>query len=243
MVRLNRFLAQCGVCSRREADRLIARGEVKVNGSAVRELGVRVNSVADEVQVRGEIVRPVTALTYVMLNKPAGYVTAVKDKSTRPTVMSLVNSPLRLFPIGRLDIDSEGLLLLTNDGSLSYRLTHPRFKVPKIYRVVLDKPVNDQTVKAFGRGIKIDHSRPARGIIKRLPAGDGRVCDVTLFEGRNRQVRKMFAAAGYRVKRLQRTHLGPLALGNLKPGTWRYLSQREIDQLTNVQGLSNGNPK
>ena len=217
-----------------------------MNGKVVRTLGVQVEPGRDEIKVRGERVRAVDILIYVMLNKPAGYVTTASDEKGRPTVFNLVRTPVRLFPVGRLDRESEGLLLLTNDGELAYRLTHPRYKVPKVYRALLDRAAAPGAVKSFREGVKIDALKPARGEL-RLSPGDRRFCEVTIVEGRNRQVRRMFDALGYRVKKLERLSLGPLRLGDLAQGRWRYLTGKEIAQLEQaakplrVVGRADGN--
>lgn len=239
MIRLNRFLALSGTCSRREADRLIEAGEVKVNGKLVRTLGLQIDPDHDEVQMHGNAVAAKQARTYVALNKPIGYVTTAKDELKRPTVLRLVRTPVRLFPVGRLDLDSEGLLLLTNDGELSHRLLHPRFKIPKVYRVLLNQPAGEEVARGFARGVKIDEEhRPVRGELRFSHPHDRRICEVTVWEGRNRQVRRMFAKLGYRVKGLQRIQVGPLRLGKLQPGSWRYLSDDEIEQLFEAASLA-----
>jgi 23S rRNA pseudouridine2605 synthase len=230
-MRLNRYLAQCGLGSRREVEKLIVGGQVKVNGKAIRDLATQVEMNRDEVVVRGENVRPVTIPTYIMLNKPAGYVTTAKDEAGRKTIFELVNHPVRIFPVGRLDRDSEGLLLLTNDGELTYRLTHARFKVPKVYRVWLNQALRPAAAQQFHHGIVIDDGHRVRGELHFPKPSENRLVEVTIGEGRNRQVRKMFAALDYRVKELQRIQIGPLSLGKLKLGTWRYLTDREIKQL------------
>jgi pseudouridine synthase len=238
-MRLNRYLAQCGLGSRREVEKLITRGEVKINGKSARNLATQVDLHRDEVVVRGESVRPVALPTYIMLNKPAGYVTTAKDEAGRPTIFALVNHPMRVFPVGRLDQDSEGLLILTNDGELTYRLTHPRFKAPKVYRVLLNEALRPAAAKSFREGVIIDERHRVRGELRFPNANEHRLCEVTIFEGRNRQVRKMFAALGYRVKTLQRLQIGPLMLGKLKLGAWRYLTDKEINRLKEAAGLFN----
>lgn len=237
-MRLNRYLAQSGLGSRREVEKLITRGEVKINGQRIRDLATQVDLRRDEVLVRGDTVRPITVPTYVMLNKPAGYVTTAKDEAGRKTVFDLVNQPVRIFPVGRLDQESEGLLLLTNDGELTFRLTHPRFKVPKIYRVLLNEILRTSDAQRFRDGVVIDEKYRVRGELKFPNLKEQRLCEVTIFEGRNRQVRKMFAALGYRVKALQRIQTGPLLLGKLKLGSWRYLTDKEITQLQAAVGLA-----
>ncbi|MDZ7361645.1 MAG: rRNA pseudouridine synthase [candidate division KSB1 bacterium] len=242
-MRLNRYLAQSGLGSRREVEKLITRGEVKINGKNVHDLATRVDLLCDEVVVQGESVRPVNTLVYLMLNKPAGYVTTVKDEGSRQTIFALVKLPVRVFPVGRLDLDSEGLLLLTNDGELTYRLTHPRFKVPKVYHVLLNKPLQPTAVQLFHEGVIIDETCRVQGELRFTNVNDHRRCEVTIFEGRNRQIRKMFAALGYRVKGLQRIQIGPLLLGKLKLGAWRYLTEKEIQLLKAAVALRNDEVK
>lgn len=242
LIRLNRYLAQSGLCSRREADRWIAEGRVKVNGKIVTELGVQVDGAIDVVVAAGEVLRPSLALTYIMLNKPAGYVTTASDEKGRLTVFHLVKTPVRVFSVGRLDRDSEGLLLLTNDGDLSYRLTHPRFKVRKTYRVALKEALDERAARALQRGVRIPEVRlPVSGELRFPNAEDRRFCEMTIMEGRNRQVRKMFAAVGFPVKRLQRIQIGPLRLGKLGVGEWRYLEQREVKLLNQATSGRDGN--
>lgn len=239
LIRLNRFVAMSGVCSRREADRLIEQGEVKVNGKTVRTLGVQIDPEHDEVRVRGNSTRAVQERAYVMLNKPAGFVTTVKDEQGRPTAVSLVRAPYRLFPVGRLDFDSEGLLLLTNDGDLSHRLMHPRFKIPKIYRVLLNEPATVETARMFERGVKIEaEGKPVRGELRFSHPRNHRLCEVTVWEGRNRQVRRMFAKTGLRVKGLQRIQVGPLHLRKLPLGQWRHLTDDEVERLFEAVNLA-----
>jgi len=236
-MRLNRYLAQSGLGSRREVEKLITRGEVKINGQRIHDLATQVDLSRDDVVARGESVRPIMVPTYVLLNKPAGYVTTAKDEAGRKTVLDLVKQPVRIFPVGRLDQESEGLLLLTNDGELTYRLTHPRFTVPKIYRVLLNEVLRNSDVQRFRDGVVIDETHRVRGELRFPNLKDQRLCEVTIFEGRNRQVRKMFAALGYRVKGLQRIQTGPLLLGKLKLGAWRYLTDKEIKVLKEAVSL------
>ncbi len=237
-MRLNRYLAQCGLGSRREVEKFITRGEVRINGEIVRNLATQVDAGRDEVVVRGERVRAVTVPMHIMLNKPVGYITTAEDEAGRKTIFELVKHPVRIFPVGRLDRDSEGLLLLTNDGELAYRLTQARFKVPKVYQVWLDKGLRPTVASQFREGILIEETHRVRGELRLPKSNESRFCEVTIWEGRNRQVRKMFAALGYRVKALQRTQIGPLTLGNLKSGAWRYLTDKEIKILKEAVGMS-----
>jgi 23S rRNA pseudouridine2605 synthase len=229
--------------SRRACDLLIAGGEVEVNGQRVRTLGVQVEPAHDRVRVRGEDVHATTIQTYIAVNKPRGYVTTAKDEKDRRTVLDLVDSPMRVYPVGRLDRDSEGLLLLTNDGELAFGLTHPRFKVPRLYRVWLDAPVREAHAKRFRQGVRIDEDVVVRGEIKFPFADDHAICEVTIHQGLNRQVRKMFATLGYGTKGLQRVAIGPLQLGRLKIGAWRHLSSQEVQQLKKAVEAPHGNPR
>jgi pseudouridine synthase len=242
-IRLNKYLASCGLGSRRACDVLIAGGEVVVNGQRVRELGVQIDPTRDRVRVRGEDLQAAAILTYVALNKPAGYVTSAKDEKDRRTVLDLVKMPVRVYPVGRLDRDSEGLLLLTNDGDLAFRLTHPRFKVPRVYRVLVDAPVTEAHTRKFHQGVRIEDGMVVRGDIKFPYADDRAICEVTIHQGRNRQVRRMFAALGYRTKGLQRVAIGPLQLGRLRIGEWRHLSPREVQQLKEAVRVPDGNSR
>lgn len=233
----------CGLGSRRACENLIRNGEVEINGERVQTLGVQVYPATDRVKVRGQPLRPATMMTYVALNKPVGYVTTARDELQRRTVLDIVHVPVRVYPVGRLDRDSEGLLLLTNDGELAYRLTHPRYKLPRVYRVLLDAPLTVEHARRLRRGVRIDGTYLARGEIAFPYPGQRHICRVTIYQGRNRQVRKMFAALGYRTKALQRLASGPLQLGKLKIGAWRYLSAHEVRRLKEAVHLLNGNSR
>lgn len=242
-MRLNRYLAACGLGSRRACEAMILNGDVEINGGRVRTLGVQVNPATDRVCVRGEELRPSAVMTYVALNKPAGYVTTAQDEKNRRTVLHLVNLPVRIYPVGRLDRDSEGLLLLTNDGELAFRLTHPRFKLPRVYRVLLNARVSDEHARKFRQGLRIDEVDLVKGEINFPFPAERHICEVTIYQGRNRQVRKMFAALGYRTKGLQRVAIGPLQLARLKIGAWRYLAPQEVQQLKAAVKLHDGNSR
>ncbi len=232
MVRLNKYLASCGIASRRACEKLITNGRVTVNGQIVTKLGTRIDEEHDAVAVDGKLVRPAPQRVYIMLNKPSGYVTTVRDTRGRPKVMDLVPATLRLFPVGRLDIDTEGLLLLTNDGELTHRLLHPRFKVAKKYRALLDREVRSEDLARLAKGVALADGMSAPCQVHVTPeTPPGRVVELTLHEGRKRQVRRMFAALGYRVLMLRRLGLGPLSLGDLPTGSWRELTPEEVAQL------------
>jgi 23S rRNA pseudouridine2605 synthase len=242
-MRVNRYLAACGLGSRRACETMIANGEVEVNGRRIDRLGVQIDPRADRVRVGGNEVRPETIMMYVALNKPAGYVTTARDEKGRNTILDLVKMPVRVYPVGRLDRDSEGLLLLTNDGELAFKLTHPRYKVARVYRVLLNARLREEHARQFRQGVRISASELVSGKLLFPYPGQRDICEVTIHAGRNRQVRRMFAALGYRAKGLQRVSIGPLQLGRLKIGAWRYLMPREVRQLQDAVKEPDGNSR
>ena len=229
MDRLQKILSQAGVASRRASEALILTGRVSVNGTTVRELGTKADPAHDDIRVDGRRVNVVTRHRYVLLNKPRGYVTTRADPQRRPTVMDLVGGIREyLYPIGRLDVDSEGLLLLTNDGDLAARLTHPRHGVARVYDVhVLGEP-DRHDLDRLSRGVGIDGRRTAPAQVAPLGPSHFRM---TIREGRNRQVRKMCAAIGHPVTALRRVAIGPIRDPRLRPGEWRDLSEDEVRKL------------
>lgn len=244
LVRLNKFLAHAGVCSRREADRLVSEGGVRVNGRIVEELGLKVDPSRDRVDVRG---RPVRAgderPVYILLNKPAGHVVTVQDPFGRPTVMDLVPKiGARVYPVGRLDAESEGALLLTNDGEMAVRLTHPRYGVGKVYEVAVDGEPREEDMEKLRRGIFLDGRKTAPARVRVLLRRARRtVLQVGIHEGRKRELRKMFEILGYPVARLVRVEFAGLTLDGLRPGQWRSLKKKEIEALQKIAGrASNG---
>lgn len=234
-MRLNRFLAQAGVSSRRGADLLIQSGRVAVNGVKVGELGIPIDEKKDEIRVDGKKVRLPDKFIYILLNKPKGYLCTVKDSFGRPTVMDLVGKAKGVFPVGRLDLDTEGVLLLTNDGELAYRLTHPKFQVEKTYQVTIKGKITEAIAKKFYKGIKLDDGEIAKGEGRILKiAGGSSVLELKLKEGRKREIKRMCKAVGFPVAALVRTRFANLGVGNLKLGSWRYLKEKEIDELKPV---------
>lgn len=230
-MRLNKYIAECGVASRRGADKLIADGAVKVNNRTVTTLGVDVNTDNDTVTVNGQKITLVNRYVYIMLNKPKGCVTTVKDDKGRKTVMDYIpQKDKRLFPIGRLDYDTEGLVLLTNDGDLAYKITHPSHEIPKTYVAKVEGDVPEAELAKLRNGIELDGITTHRAKIKKLGFEEGisRI-EITIFEGKNRQVRRMFEYIGFNVAFLKRIQLGDLKLGGLGRGMSRYLTDREID--------------
>ncbi|MCC6173670.1 MAG: rRNA pseudouridine synthase [Chloroflexi bacterium] len=233
--RLHKYLARSGVASRRACEQLIAAGRVQVNGVVVTVLGTQIDPVRDRVEVSGHLVCAPRQSTYVMLNKPAGVVSTAHDPEGRQTVLDLVPLPTRLYPVGRLDYDSEGLILLTDDGALAARLTHPRHVVEKEYTVLVGGAVTDDRLRRLRTGVDLDGKRtaPARfDVIDRLP--DGAWLRVVLREGRNRQIRRMLAGVGLAAVRLRRVRVGSVTLGELPPGRWRRLTDTEVRALEGV---------
>lgn len=230
MSRLNKYLADCGVGSRRECDKLIADGCVKINGK-IASLGANVEE-NDSVSVNGRRVAPKTKNYYIMLHKPKGCVTTVKDDLGRKTVMDFVDIKARLFPVGRLDYDTEGLLILTNDGDVANKLTHPKNNVEKVYVARLSGSLTEAERQTLERGVEIDGRKtmPARVKILAKDEHHTRV-EVTITEGRNRQVKKMFESVGKEVEFLKRVAEGELRLGGLQRGKYRFLNEREIEYL------------
>lgn len=237
MVRLQKYLADAGVASRRASEKIIAEGRVSVNGEIVREMGVQVDENYDEITVDGERVKNTVKKEYIMLNKPVGFITTVSDDKGRPTVMELVSDiNARIYPVGRLDYDTEGLLLLTNDGDLTYRITHPKHDIKKTYVAEVTGDVSMDTILQLRRGVVIDGQKTSPAEVEVVGATQyGTKIEITIHEGRNRQVRKMFEALGCIVKKLRRTHEAGLTLGHLPLGKWRKLSESEVNMLKKIE--------
>jgi 23S rRNA pseudouridine2605 synthase len=235
--RLQKVLAHAGLASRRAVEEMIAAGRVSVNGEPAR-LGQKIDPSKDEVQVDGSRVPLHADLVWYLVNKPAGVVTTASDPEGRPTVVDLVDAPTRVWPVGRLDIDSEGLVLLTNDGDLTHHLTHPSFEVPKTYLVEISGGLSDQAVRELLRGIELDDGPAAATRVHVVDRRAGAtLAEITITEGRNRQVRRMLEAVGSKVLRLVRVSVGPLMLGRLKPGRARRLGPEEVRTLYRASGL------
>ena len=234
-MRINKFLAYSGVASRRGADQLINDGVVKINGK-ICSLGDEVDISSDSVTVNGKLVNVVRKYEYYIMNKPKGYVCTVKDDKGRKTVMDLLPQKIkRLFPVGRLDYDTEGLLILTNDGDLTYKLTHPKNEVPKTYLVKTEKPVSDADLAQLRSGVVIDGIKTKKCNVRLIETlKTGSKLHITITEGRNRQVRKMFEAVGNNVDFLKRIKIGDLTLSGLNRGEVRQLNVREVDYLLNL---------
>jgi len=235
-VRLNAFLARAGVASRRKADELIRAGRVRVNGEPG-ELGTVV-AARDVVEVDGEPVAR-QRLAYVLLHKPAGVVTTTRDPQGRPTVVDLVGHPVRAVPVGRLDADTTGALLLTNDGRLAHRLAHPRYGVPKVYEAEVEGVPGAEALRRLREGVELEDGRTAPATVRVLRRrAASAVLELTLHEGRKRQVKRMCEAVGHPVRRLHRSRYAALDLRGLEPGEWRELTPSEVRELRALTGLS-----
>ncbi|MEG6565878.1 pseudouridine synthase [Thermoanaerobacterium saccharolyticum] len=232
MERLQKYLAECGIASRRKCEQLILAGEVKVNGETIRKLGIKVDPNKDVVEYNGKVVTKVNKNIYIMLNKPVGYLTTVKDQFDRPSVIDLVNIDDRVYPIGRLDYDTSGLLLLTNDGDLANKLMHPKNKINKVYIAQIKGVPDKMKLDMFRNGLCIDNYKTAKAEIDILKVANGNsTVRIVIREGRNRQIRKMCELIGHPVLKLKRVKIGNLDIGNLKTGQWRYLSKDEVEYL------------
>ncbi|MCL2493189.1 MAG: rRNA pseudouridine synthase [Clostridiales bacterium] len=231
-MRLNKYIAEAGVCSRRKADELIAAGKVRVNGVVVRTLGYDAPEGA-RVEADGREVRPQMHKVYIALNKPKDCITTTADERGRPTVMPLVaDAGEGLFPVGRLDGATTGLLFFTNDGDFAYRLTHPKHELEKTYRARIGGAVSKEKLDKLRNGVRIENYTTAPAGVELLRQGErSSLVEIRIHEGKNRQIRRMFAAVGCRVLELERTQIGAVCLGGLKPGHWRKLTRREIDAL------------
>lgn len=231
-VRLQKFMADCGIASRRKCEEIILSGKVKVNGIKVTELGVKVSN-DDEVIVEGKVIKPITKNYYIAMNKPVGYVTTVSDEFGRPTIMDLIVDEVhsRVYPVGRLDFDTEGLLLLTNDGDLTFKLTHPKHNIFKTYVAVLKDVPQPRDIERLKKGVIVDGRKTAPAKLDWLKDN---VVEISISEGRNRQIRKMFEAVGHEVVNLQRIAIGNIKLGNIPLGRWRHLTPAEIKYLKSI---------
>lgn len=231
-MRLNRYIAQAGLASRRKADELIENGNVRVNGKPVKQMGYLVQE-GDKVEVNGTLVEAPEKAVYYALNKPKGYITSTDDEKSRPVVINLLTDvTARVFPVGRLDYNTSGLLLMTNDGNLAYRLSHPKHEVTKTYLALVSGALSKEKLAKLRKGVDIGGyiTKPAQ--VQIIKQGErSSLVEITIHEGKNRQVRKMFAAVGNKVVELQRTAIGEIKLGRLLEGHYRKLTKVELDYL------------
>lgn len=232
--RLQKILAHAGIDSRRKCEQLILEGRVQVNGVTVTELGAKADPFRDDITVDLQPIRKEQPV-YILMNKPKGYVTSVKDDEGRPTVMALLQGiPARVYPVGRLDFQSEGLLLMTNDGALAHRLTSPDFHVPKVYWVKVHRMPAPETLNELREGFRLDGRRLKPCHIEVVDKQGNPWLKVTLTEGKNQQIRRMFEAVGHPVHKLKRVQFGPLVDPRLKPGAWRFLTPQEVAALKSL---------
>jgi len=235
--RLQKVLAAAGVASRRASEDCIRAGRVSVNGKIVRELGVRVDPARDQVRVDGKLLKGREPRRYFLLHKPRGVVSTTKDRHAKQTVLDLASTTRRVFPVGRLDAASEGLVLLTNDGEVAQRLLHPSYGVRRTYRVSVDGQVTSEVLRTLQRGVPVEGRDAAAEEVRLLEASEQRsVVEMVLIEGRRHQIRAMFDAVGHPVRRLVRTRFGPLALRGLAPGECRPLRREEREALRKILG-------
>ena len=232
--RLQKYLAQCGVASRRKCEELVLQGRVQVNGVTVTELGTKINPEKDKIKFDGKDIKQSPKLVYILLNKPIGYVTTADDQFGRDTVLDLVKVKERIVPVGRLDMYTSGALILTNDGDFVYQVTHPKHEIEKTYTVTIKGIVQNSEVEQLRNGIKIDDyiTKPARVKILKSDTEKGiSRLEITIHEGKNRQVRKMCEAVGRKVLALHRSKIGGIGVKDIELGKWRYLTANEVQQI------------
>lgn len=236
MIRLQKFMASSGVASRRASEKLIEEGRVKVNGQVITQLGTTVDPAIDKVEVDGQVIAAVNEMVYILLNKPPGFVTTAKDQFNRPTVLDLLHDvSTRVYPVGRLDYQTSGLLLLTNDGDLTLKLTHPKHEVFKTYVATVEGDIKNNSLETLKTGVDIGDFFTSPADVTLIKATDKEsVVRIAIREGKYRQVRRMFEAVGHPVLALQRIELGKLNLSGLQEGKWRYLSETEIQYLKDL---------
>ena len=232
--RLQKYLAECGVASRRKCEELILQGKVKVNNQIVTELGVKVNLEKDIVKFEDKEIKPTSKMVYILLNKPIGYVTTADDQFGRDTVLDLVKVKERIVPVGRLDMYTSGALILTNDGDFVYKVTHPKHEIEKTYTVTVKGIIKNEEVEQIRKGVKIDDyiTKPAKvKILKTDTEKNISRLEIVIHEGKKRQIRKMCESVGKKVLALHRSKIGKIGVKDIELGKWRYLKDREIQEL------------
>lgn len=234
-MRLQKFMAKCGIASRRKSEEIILQGKVKVNGNIVKELGVKIDPDKDTIEIEGNILKLEENKVYILLNKPVGYITTMSDEFNRKKVIDLlIDIKERVYPVGRLDYDTSGLLLLTNDGDLAYKLTHPKYEVEKKYIAKVKGIPTEKELSQFRNGLQIEDYVTSKAKIKIIDREkDNSTLEVVIHEGKNRQVRKMCSKIGHQVVELKRVEMGDIKLGDIKEGKWRHLNPKEIGYLKN----------
>lgn len=233
-IRLQKYIADCGITSRRKAEELIKQGKIKVNGQIVYELGTKINPQKDIVLYQDKKIKEKEKNVYILLNKPIGYVTTVKDQFKRPSVLDLVKVKQRVVPVGRLDMYTSGALILTNDGDFVYQVTHPKHEIDKTYTVTIKGIVTEQDVELLKKGVKIEEytTKPAKvKILKTDLEKNSSRLEIIIHEGKNRQIRKMCEAVGYPVLALHRSKISGIGVKDLPLGKWRFLSKQEVERI------------
>ncbi len=235
-MRLQKYIALSGVASRRKAEEMIQQGRVKLNGAIVQDMGIIVNPMEDQVTIDNQAIKPEEQKVYILLHKPEGYVTTLSDEFNRPTVVDLLNDVAeRVFPVGRLDYDTSGLLIMTNDGDLTYHLTHPKHEVKKTYIAKVKGTPEEKSLGLLKKGVDIGGYITAPAQVEKLKNDkDTSSIKIIIHEGKNRQIRKMFDAVDYPVLHLKRIAMGRIELGDLKKGQWRHLTAQEIRYLKSI---------
>jgi 23S rRNA pseudouridine2605 synthase len=238
-MRLNRFLARAGAASRRGAETLITSGRVRINGEVVDKLSTVVDPRSDTVELDGRVLTLPDTLTYIALNKPRGYVVTTSDPRGRPTVIDLVDGlPDGVVPVGRLDVDTSGLLLMTDDGELAHRIAHPSFELTKVYQVTARGKLSEESRRRLETGVTLEGRRTSPAVVRIIGIGGGVTrAEMVIHEGGKRQVRRMFDLVGHPVTELRRTQVGPVELGSIETGHWRNLSETELKALREALGL------
>lgn len=238
-MRINKYIASCGVASRRKAEELIISGRVTINGELITELSTTVDETKDIVEVDGLPINQEEKKVYILLNKPEGYITTVKDQFDRPSVLDILKDvEERVYPVGRLDYETSGLLILTNDGDLTYKLTHPKHEVEKTYLAMVNGIISPEEKRRFENGLQIEDYTTAKAKLKIVKADEEKnysVCKITIHEGRNRQVRKMCKAIGHPVRNLRRIQMGRINIRGLEVGEYRNLTEDEVRYLKSVK--------
>lgn len=233
--RLQKYMARCGVASRRKCEEYILQGKVKINGIIVSELGTKIICNKDIVEYNGTIIKPEEKKVYIILNKPEGYITSLSDEKNRKTIMDLVNVEERIYPVGRLDYDSSGLLLLTNDGEIYNKIIHPRVKIVKKYIATVKGEFSKEEIEKFKTGVNIGEYTTIPAEIKVISCKDNKsIVEIGIYEGKNRQIRKMCSALNHDVISLKRIAIGKIKLGYLNKGEYRELNKEEIDYLLSL---------
>ena len=235
-MRLNKFLSNSGVASRRKSDELISQGKVFVNGKVVSELGLQINEKKDKVMVEGKQIKLPSSFVYIKLNKPKGYACTAHDEKGRKTIYELIDTDERLFSIGRLDYDTEGLILLTNDGDFANKVAHPKYAIEKEYRVTIEGQIKESELAVLRKGVVVDGERMPSAKVEFLSSDDKFTkLSVVIDEGQNRQIRRMFEAIGKSIRLLKRVRIGQVRLGGLKRGDYRDLTEDELNSLVGIK--------